>query len=86
MANPYAWAFENPELLLLYAAAILFLLAFLYWAFRKQWKWYVSIRATAEDRYNGGIPPDDITSDIVGFLAVTSAELVLIGAYIHLVT
>lgn len=86
--NPYTWVFQNPELLALYAGLTVLLAGWVYASFRKQFVWYVSIRAALEDRWGRGepLPPDDVTGDIFGFCVVTFINLAIIGGFLYLVT
>lgn len=80
----YDWLAANPELAPLYAAFVIFGVAWVYWSSRKLFRWGASISAGFE---RGDIlPPDDITNEIALFLAVVAADLLLIGAYIYAVT
>jgi len=83
--NPYSWAFQNPDLLHLYVAFALVLVAWIYYSAMKLWVWGVSIHSAFEDKWNGGLPPTHITGDVVWFLVVTAINLVLLGAYLHVV-
>ena len=80
----YDWVATNPELLPLYTAYLLILLAWAYWSTRKLFRWGASITAG----YSRGdiLPPDDLTNEIALFMVVLAVDMVLIGGYLYLVT
>lgn len=84
--NPYEWAFTNPELLLLHAAGLALLAAWMIWSLRKLFRWGVSIHKSYPHRWNGIIPPDDIAREITSSLIVFAAWCVLTGGLVHVVT
>lgn len=86
--SAYDWAFANPELIPLYLAFALTLAGWLYASFRKLFKWGNSIAAALSDRWGRGspLPPDDVTVEIFLFTLTVSANLVLVGAYLYVVT
>lgn len=84
MSNPYDWVFSNPELIPAYTAFLLVFAGWSYWSGRKLFKWSVSIRASLER--GDVLPPDDKTNEIFLFTVVAAINLLLIGAYIYVVT
>jgi len=83
MANPYTWAFSNPELIPAYAAFGLLFVGWAYWSGRKLFKWGISIQSGVD---RGEIlPPDDVTNEILLFCVVVAVNLLLVGAYLYVV-
>lgn len=82
--NPYEWIVANVSLLLYRAATLTFLVAWVFYSYRRLYRWGVSIKSSAPRWDNLLLPPDDLTTDIVGFLLVVAANLFLTGLLFHL--
>lgn len=86
MTNPYSWAFQNPELVLLHIAGLALLAAWMIWSLRCLFAWAISIHDSYPQRWNGIIPPSDISNEITSSLIVFAAWCVLTGGLVHVVT
>ena len=88
--NPYDWAFSHPDLLLLYTAAGLLLVGWIAWSVPKTLQVYAKVHTGLKAKLHGEAlgseKREQLPAHILELCVVSAVNLVLIGAYIHLVT
>lgn len=82
--NPYDYLLSNASVLLYNVSVILLLGAWVFFSYRKLFRWGVSIKASSNRWENVLLPPDDVTNEIVFFAVVVAANLFLTGLLLHL--
>lgn len=82
--NPYEYAITNASLLLYNTSIFILLGAWVFFSYRKLFRWGNSIYASSDRWENTLIPPNDITNEIVFFAVVVAANLFLTGLLLHL--
>lgn len=82
--NPYEYVLGNASLLLYNATILLLLAAWVFFSYRKLFRWGVSIKASSNRWENILLPPDDVTNEIVCFAVVVALNLFLTGLLLHL--
>jgi len=88
--NPYDWAFAHPDLLLLHTAAVLLLVGWIAWSVPKTLTVYAKVHTGLKAKLHGESLSADkrekLPAHILELCVVSAVNLVLIGAYLHLVT
>lgn len=86
MTNPYAWLFENPELILFYTAVVLILAAWAFASLRYTVRWVVLFREGMQRWRGDGLPDKKATNELALIMVTWALNLLLVGAFVYAVT
>ena len=82
--NPYTYLLRNASLIAYQITVLLLLATWIFFSYRKLFRWGVSIRASSDRWENILLPPDDVTNEIVFFAVVVAVNVFLTGLLFHL--